>query len=243
MTLRIMALPRHSLVTLNDAGWDCALSGLPPACAERAAPWRRAGWPLVARRADPDRPDAVPLGIPLPPDADGRKLRIPLTVSPAGLAGIAPPLALEDCLPAAPAAWRAALATLARACRDAGAPLCVFGSLAMQRLTGLRYLAGTSDVDILAAPASPSQLARVLALLDEAGSRVPLDGEIRFPDGCAVAWKEWRDAGGSAPGTRVLIKHDAGVALASVASLMATLGTTTGATLGTMPDSLREASC
>lgn len=240
-------LRRHSLVTLNDAGWDEALSGLPPACAPHAAAWRQASRPLVARRADPDRPGAVPLGIPLPPDADGRKLRIPVTVAPAGLAGIAPPLALEDCLPAAPAAWQTPLATLARACRDAGAPLCAFGSLAMQRLTGLRYLTETSDVDVLAAPASASQLARVLALLDEAASRVPLDGEIRFPDSRAVAWKEWRDAGRSAPGTRVLVKHDAGVALASVAALAATLGAipeaTPEATLGAMPDRLREASC
>ncbi|MGN6389704.1 MAG: malonate decarboxylase holo-[acyl-carrier-protein] synthase [Burkholderiaceae bacterium] len=219
-----MALPRHSLVTLNDAGWDEALSGLPLACAERAAPWRRAGWPLVARRADPTAAaDKVSLGIPLPPDADGQKLRIPVTVPAAGIAVVAPPLTLESCVPAAPAGWRDTLAALAAACGAAGMPLRVFGSLAMQRLTGLRYLTDASDVDLLAAPATAAQLARILALLDDAARCARLDGEILFPDGRAVAWKEWRDARRAASGTRVLVKHDTGVALAAVASLMATL--------------------
>jgi phosphoribosyl-dephospho-CoA transferase len=46
---------------------------------------------------------------------------------------------------------------------------------------------------------------------------LPLDGEIVFPSGDAVAWKEWAGA------ERVLVKRASAVRLAPVAELLSTL--------------------
>jgi hypothetical protein len=61
-----------------------------------------------------------------------------------------PALALDDA--DAPAAWQPGLASLRIALRAAGVDCRVFGSLAMQTLTGERYLGAGSDVDLLLRP-------------------------------------------------------------------------------------------
>lgn len=92
-------------------------------------------------------------------------------------------------LPAAPAAWLALPAQLHRV----GLCARVYGSHGWQHLTGLAYCHGASDLDLLipvADHATASRAATLLAAIDdEAGL---LDGELCFPDGRAVAWREWR---------------------------------------------------
>ena len=97
----------------------------------------------------------------------------------------------------------------------------VFGSLAMQSFTGLPYLTDSSDIDVLFAPADRKQLDEGLALLSAASAHVPLDGEIVFPGGAAVSWKEWRDAGEA--GRTVLVKTIDEVRLSEPDSLLAML--------------------
>jgi phosphoribosyl-dephospho-CoA transferase len=94
-----------------------------------------------------------------------------------------------------------------------------FGSLAMQALTGITYLTPTSDIDLLLHPRTVDDLDSGLALLQHHAATLPLDGEIVFPDGAAVSWKEWA-AGGDA---RVLVKHIDGVWLSRKAPLLAQL--------------------
>jgi phosphoribosyl-dephospho-CoA transferase len=83
----------------------------------------------------------------------------------------------------------------------------VFGSLAMQTLTGDRYLGAGSDVDLLLRPLDGAQLDVGLALVARHAQSLPLDGEIEFPFGHAVSWKEWLGAETQQGADRVLAKH------------------------------------
>jgi len=97
----------------------------------------------------------------------------------------------------------------------------VYGSLAMQAMTGLPYLTASSDIDLLCHPQHVTQLHQGLALFGEFADRLPLDGEIIFPGDQAVAWKEWRQA--QTHPAKVLVKSSHAVHLCEPAALLATL--------------------
>lgn len=197
---------RHDLVWLTPAGWDAAPE-LPA--------WRERDWPAVVRRHEAGvAPDAVCLGIPLP-----ERQRVALVASTAAIARTAPPLPLIDAIAAAPPQWLAGLVALQRAATELD--LRIYGSLAMASITGLPYLRAASDIDLLLRPADRHALDAGLALLEAHAQLLPLDGEIVFPSGDAVAWKEWL-AACRAP-ARVLVKSLHAVRLADPAQLLATL--------------------
>jgi phosphoribosyl-dephospho-CoA transferase len=213
---------RHELAWLSSAGWDAAIDRAQPG--ERAAfeQWRRMDWPAIVRRADAGlEPGHVSLGIPLPPAADGSKGRIALRALKALVARRSPPLALADAARSAPTLWEASLAALAMDSFASGTALHAYGSLAMQAITKLPYVTSTSDIDLLFAPANIESLRKGLALLEQYASLLPLDGEIVFPSGAAVAWKEWLAA--ESVHARVLVKEANAVRLASIAELLASL--------------------
>lgn len=202
---------RHDLVWLTPRGWDAALARALPGQQAALEQWQRQGWPVVVRRDETGAaPGAVSLGLALPPDADGVKRRIALHALASDVAESAPALPLLDAAAAAPAHWRPALDMLAQAL-----PLRAFGSLALQAITGQSYLTAKSDIDLLFHPTSRSMLDSGLAKMS--ACPLPLDGEIVFPSGEAVAWKEWTGA------ERVLVKSVASVRLAPVAELLATM--------------------
>lgn len=186
--------------------------------------WRHADWPLVVRRADPGQaPGQLALGLALPPrPGDGRKLRIPCCVDAGLVRRHAAPLPLAQAAAALPR-WREALAALVEGAAAQEITLRVYGSVALQILTGQTYLTASSDIDVLAQPRDRAQLDVVLALLREHTAGLPLDGELVFPGGRAVAWKEWAAALASAPGARVLVKEMERVTLVSTGVLLATL--------------------
>lgn len=208
---------RHDLVWLGDSGWDEALRQVPAQLRDPIVQWWRAGWPAVVRRREAGAGEGeVCVGIPLPPDPVTRiKPRVGLRIGVAGIARHCAPLSLADTLAAAPQAWREPLSTLAPHGVRA------YGSLAMQVLTGLPYLTPASDADILFRPANRADLHSGVAAMMRAAERMPLDGEIVFPDGSAVAWKEWRDAAHGHG--KVLVKSLGAVRLAPPADLIATL--------------------
>lgn len=210
---------RHRLVWLSAPGWLAVRAGAAPEHAAALQRWQDADWPLVARRRDADA-DEVCLGLALPPDpASGAKLRIALRAPAAGVARSAPPLALKAVLATLPEPWRGQLAQLNEA--SLGLDFRVYGSAALQALTGLPYLRPSSDIDLLLHPATEQQLRSGLALLARFDTTLPLDGEIVFPNGEAAAWKEW--AAAEAGHARVLVKGAEAVRLASVSALLATL--------------------
>lgn len=223
---------RHDLVWLSGEGWRELLARATPGHAPAIAAWRQADWPLVVRRAEVDQaPGEVALGLALPPrPEDGRKVRIACRVAVEQVRRVQPPLPLAAAAGALPR-WKAALAALASDAAERGIALRVYGSLALQVLTGQAYLGPASDIDLLVHPRDAVELDAALALLQAHAAGLPLDGEIVFPGGRAVAWKEWAAARAGAAGSRVLVKEMARVALVATDVLLASL------------DSLREEAC
>ncbi|HEX5341921.1 MAG TPA: malonate decarboxylase holo-[acyl-carrier-protein] synthase [Duganella sp.] len=211
-------LERHMLVWLSEAGWDAARAGQSQHSATFTQ-WQRRDWPAVVRRQDADASlDEVCLGLPVPPDSAGVKTRIALRVRASDVVRSSGAMALRATLPFS-GGWHARLTAL---CDEASAlNLRVFGSLAMQALTGLQYVSPASDVDVLFHPASRRALDDGLALLERHAKHLPLDGEIVFPGGAAVSWKEWQMA--MRHTAKVLVKELHTVRLTDTASLLATL--------------------
>jgi phosphoribosyl-dephospho-CoA transferase len=200
--------------------------------------WRSAALPAVARRAEGGA--AAPaetawLALSPPPDpASASKPRIGFHVARSHVLRIGPPLKLDAALQAAPAAWQATLQALAAQAIGMGLRFHVFGSLAWQALTGLQYMTDQSDIDLLWYPRSRRELDAGLQLLARFAPDLPLDGEIVFPDGNGVAWKEWLQAGAETAfpaasratprSPRVLAKAPQSVRLLTRADLVARLG-------------------
>lgn len=216
---------RHDLVWLTRRGWQRVRAGAPLETIGALDGWRDGGWPAVVRRAEVDlAPGEVAIGFALPPRAqDGAKRRVGCRVEVADVQRRTRALPLVGALDAVPDGWRDGLAALERQAADAGLGLAVYGSVALQALTGQHYLSATSDIDLLLRPLTRKQLMAGLDLLAAHAATLPLDGEVVFPDGRAVAWKELRAAFDSAPGARVLAKGLERVALAPPEELLATL--------------------
>lgn len=218
---------RHDLVWLSPRGWDDACAGAPGAGRDAIAAWGARGWPAVVTRLPVGlAPGRIALGIALPPRPDGTKPRIAFSVDGAAAAAhvvrATPALALADAVVAAPDAWRAPLAALDAEARGARLALRVYGALGFQAVTGQACLRPGSDIDLLLHPATPADLRGALALLARHARLLPLDGECVFGDGRAVAWKEL--AACPHEDARVLAKSVDGVTLATLGSLLATLG-------------------
>lgn len=172
------------------------------------------GYPFVARRLQPcDVSKDIPLGLRLPKTAGTRS--ISFTVPQSALSEVEDPMLLAQVMEhkdQLPATWRQALAALHSAAKDINISMYVYGSLAWQTATGTTYVTEDSDIDLLVRPISLIQASACLMLLD-AASRIailPLDGEMEFPDGRAVAWKEL-----VSDSKQVLVKTASGVELAA----------------------------
>lgn len=216
---------RHDLVWLTSRGWQRVRSGAPQAALSALDRWRDGGWPAVVRRTEAGMlPGEVAIGFPLPPrPEDGGKLKFGCTVEMSDIGRRTRALPLVGALDAVPAQWREGLEALERQAADAGVSLSVYGSVALAALTGQYYLTPLSDIDVLLQPQTRRQLMIGLDLLSWHAGILPLDGEVVFPDGRAVAWKELRAAFAGAPGTRVLTKGLDRIALVLPEALMATL--------------------
>jgi phosphoribosyl-dephospho-CoA transferase len=96
-----------------------------------------------------------------------------------------------------------------------------FGSLLWQHLTGLAYLTLHSDLDVLWPIPANFDVHSLICGIAQVQRDAPLriDGEIIFPDGSAVNWRELWDAHQTADGATVLAKTMESVQLLDVASL------------------------
>jgi phosphoribosyl-dephospho-CoA transferase len=68
----------------------------------------------------------------------------------------------------------------------------VFGSVAWQQLTGLRYLCPDSDLDIVWSLPQRTKIKDFLNRVAEIESHAPMriDGELTREDGTGVSWRE-----------------------------------------------------
>jgi phosphoribosyl-dephospho-CoA transferase len=81
----------------------------------------------------------------------------------------------------------------------------------------------TSDIDLLFFPRNSAQLYKGMDLFASHAKALPLDGEIIFPAGQAVAWKEWLAAMRASSACRVLVKEKHSVHLSTMDALLHTL--------------------
>ena len=166
-------------------------------------------------------PNTIGLGLALPPDPHtGVKMRIPLSVNLDDIARHELPLELAAAKSALPSAWQAAYSELSDDVCSRQLEFRVYGSLALQAITGLPYLTATSDIDVLFYPRTHAQLQQGLLLLRAHAQHLSLDGEIVFPSGRAVAWKEWVEATEHTNNVRVLVKSMSVLNLADIAGLL-----------------------
>lgn len=230
---------RHQLAWLDDEGWRhaAAAAGQDEALLEALGHWRTAALPWVVTRQSrgwAGRPDAsdqdvasLAIGLPLP----GRwaRRRVAAVVPESGVAAVGHFPSARSVAPLVAAPRRAAWSWLCDALDALEVGARVHGSHGWQALTGLDHVTRHSDLDLhleVDAPGLADEVAAVLATAtglatDEETGRPWLDGELVFPDGAAVAWREWRIA--REPGPRqareVLVKRLQGVALEPVDTL------------------------
>lgn len=212
---------RHDLVYLRPEATfttPCAEPGSPLWLAARQ--WIARGRPLVAAR-QPTGGGAILLGLALPLHQARKRLSI---LAEAGqIADVRPPLSVERCAPRLAPATGDRLQALAATIRSSGATLGVYGSLAWETLSGEAYRHAESDIDLICDVADFAQYERALAAFSGAAAHFScrLDGELRFPNGDAVAWAEL--AGQPTRHKAVLVKGEREVALKPLTTLLAGL--------------------
>ena len=88
----------------------------------------------------------------------------------------------------------------------------VYGSFGWQHLTGLPYVRPGSDLDLIAPVSDDAGALHAALALERMAWPVRLDGELAFPDGHSIAWREYLMRHRSEV-AHVLVKHRSGVAL------------------------------
>ncbi|MES2185351.1 MAG: malonate decarboxylase holo-[acyl-carrier-protein] synthase [Pseudomonadota bacterium] len=217
-------LQRHGLVHLGAAGWAQALAGTWDTEARAClVHWAAHRLPLVVTRQAVRRPGAAPsgelaLGLPAPACWSRRRLALRVPASAVLYADQFPRMAAVT--PLLPRQARARWTALCRVFDTEGWAARVYGSHGWQRMTGLAYLHAASDLDLLVPVESAEAADRAGCLLAAVSdgwatsAAVPrLDGELVFPGGAAVAWREWA-AWRAGEAAAVLVKRRDGVALA-----------------------------
>jgi phosphoribosyl-dephospho-CoA transferase len=195
------AFRRHDLVSISQDGWSALLDGdWDDEARDCLAHWaahalalvvaRQSGTePLAAHRQAPE--PAVALGLPAPTCWSRRRLmlRLPVRFITATLAFPS----LDRVL----ARWSSPAyddhRDLSRALATAGFPATVYGSYGWQHMTGLSSVRDGSDIDLIVRVATIDEADQAAGLLNiHAENPKPrVDGELIFPDGSAVAWREW----------------------------------------------------
>jgi phosphoribosyl-dephospho-CoA transferase len=97
-------------------------------------------------------------------------------------------------------------------------PLRVYGSFGWQHLTGLPCVRASSDLDLLAPVPNLECASTVARALEALCLSCRVDGELVFPGGRAVAWREFLQLAGGAV-DRVLVKERHQVQLLGLAEL------------------------
>jgi phosphoribosyl-dephospho-CoA transferase len=210
---------RHELLSVAPSSWRLELASRPAvAAAPFLATWADNGWPvIVRRRMAGDDADRVPVGVPLPPAAGKR--RIALTIPEQAVLERSPPPSLLAAGHAANPGWGPTIrALVALGARHSVSPA-AFGSLLWQYRIGLPYLSPRSDLDVLWPIRADCEIGALVAGIAaaERGAPMRIDGEVVFPDGEAVNWRELHMALNQDGPTEVLAKSIGGMRLLDVA--------------------------
>ena len=176
----------------------------------------------------------VPVGVPLPPTHGKR--RVALLLPPGGVLARSSPHLLCAAAKVADPGWRSTIVSLLALGARTGVEPAAFGSLLWQHLTGLAYLSRNSDLDVLwPVPENFDVLSLVFGIAQvQRDAPIRIDGEVIFPDGSAVNWRELcnaylaanRSGHWAEDRATVLAKTMEGVRLLDIASLPGSRGRT-----------------
>lgn len=207
-------LRRHQLAHLSAIGWRRILErdwdAEAGACLRH---WASRALPLVVTRQRLPRPaldEPVALGLDVPARWGRRPLA--LQAVPADIVWLSEFPALAEVFSVLPRHDRPTLQVLVRSLQRHGVRAHVYGSAAWRHLTGLSYLHGRSDLDLWLAVDGAQQADAATDELAQCNCNMRLDGELMFPDGSAVAWREWA-AWRAGRCSQVLVKRLNGAAL------------------------------
>jgi phosphoribosyl-dephospho-CoA transferase len=207
---------RNQLVWLTEAAWLQVRARAWDAQAHSIlAHWHTAQLPwVVCRQRVPESPHSISLGLPAPLQWERRKLALDVVAEDIERVDEFPLLKPGLLGPADAAPLQNFLHHLA----VLHAPTRVYGSYGWQQLTGLPCVRDGSDLDLLIAVPDMGTAGQVVWLLRGLQLACAVDGELLFPDGQAVAWREYAQLiGGKVE--QVLVKHRNGVHLAGMAHL------------------------
>ena len=208
-------LHRHQIAWLSRAGWGHLLDGGWDAEARDCLQhWAQRSLPLVVtRQPDEDGAPLIALGLCAP--RRWRRRRLALRVAQADVLYFDEFPRLEQLAARLPVGARTPARQLSTALQACGASARVYGSHGWQHLTGLEHVRDGSDLDVWVGVSSSEQADAVAAALDAfAAPTRRLDGELVFPDGTAVAWREWL-AWRAGRTQAVLVKRLLGAAMSS----------------------------
>jgi phosphoribosyl-dephospho-CoA transferase len=221
-------LRRHDLAYLSEDAAICAAicPALPPFLHAWISDWIARGQPLVVARQHPLQDAAelqIHLGAALPLRLG--RAKVACSVALTRLFRTTPALSTEHVSNVLPGRSARALARLSEVAEPLGIELGVYGSTAWECLSGEGYRRPESDVDLICDIKRRDTLSPWLRAMDCAAREMDgyLDGEIRFPNERAVAWREFARAGLRNAEARVLVKNLDSVSFAPVGALMASL--------------------
>ncbi|MDO9479716.1 MAG: malonate decarboxylase holo-[acyl-carrier-protein] synthase [Hydrogenophaga sp.] len=202
-------LRRHQLAFVTADGWKNVLArtwGEPIKAG--LTHWAAQGLPVVVTRQLPARANTagrIALGVCLPETWERQRVALQLMPKQLSMFTEFPPLTAS--LGALSALERKAMRHLAASLAANHLQARVYGSVGWQTVTGLPYLHDHSDIDLwLAVKDAHAADTAVHFLQQVEGLKRRVDGELVFPDGAAVAWREWA-AWRQGRCQRLLVKH------------------------------------
>jgi len=181
---------RHDLVWLDpqiDAGKFAS-----ELQAEFVRSWVKQDFPfIVARQSDEQARESnqIILGFTLP--SAPSRTRVMLKANRHSIIRHSRPILLSETINFAPESWRIGLNNLVALFEKYAIDARVYGSLSSEILTGMRYLDESSDLDLLLEINDETNLPEFLENLEKFPLSSPhIDGELLFPSGWSVSWRE-----------------------------------------------------
>ena len=209
-------LQRNQLVWLHDAAWPAVQAQAWDAQAhDLLAYWQAQQLPLVVCRQRPGV-DATQFSLGLAAPLQWQRRKLGLDVAPQAIADTGSfPLLRRIPMAAADQAQIDALLCHTDALQ---VPLHVHGSYGWQALCELPCVRESSDLDLLAHVPDLDTAAQVVWLLQGLQLQPRVDGELVFPGGWAIAWREYAQLIGGRV-EQVLVKERTALQLMDMAQL------------------------
>lgn len=206
-------LARNHLVWIDALAWEqIEKRAWDSQAQEILAHWRANSLPLVVcRQRNESTPDQICVGLPAPKQWSRRRLALMVSFSSITVRGVFPTL-----LQVARAnRWGRTALDFCLALSTSGVNAHVYGSHGWQFLTDLPYLHAESDIDLSLSVNDFDMARQVLQRLAAEKLHRRIDGEIVFPAGQAIAWRELHQlvAGQT---SQVMVKDRYGIRLAGM---------------------------